>query len=68
VRRVLECGQTRGQVRRDLDIEAALDVLNGAICFRKVTATIHGPTTPAVFQRLIDQVWQRLAAPPSRHG
>ena len=65
VRRILERGQARGQVRQDLDLEAALDVLNGAIFFRMVTATIHGPPTPAVFQRLVTLVWSGLAAPPN---
>ena len=54
-------GISTGELRPDLDIEDALDVLYGPLWFRLLVG--HRPTGPAAVDRLLDLVWPGLVGP-----
>ena len=61
LRQILERGQARGELRPDLDVEAVIDLLNGLIFFRIATSSVYAPPTPALFKRVVDQLWKGVA-------
>jgi len=62
----IERGIATGELRPDLDIEDAVDVLSAPLWLRLLAG--HRPLTPAAVDRLLDLVWPGLAnpAPPRR--
>jgi AcrR family transcriptional regulator len=60
VRRVLEAGTERGQIRRDLDVERVLDLFFGALFFAVLS---EGKPRPGWAEETVDALWPALAAP-----
>jgi AcrR family transcriptional regulator len=63
MREALERAQRRGEARRDLDVEAVLDMLTGPFYFRTLFG--HAPVRRASARTIVDYVL-RLLAPPHR--
>lgn len=55
-RRVLDRGKSRGQLRRDTDIDLVIDALGGAVTFRLLQG--HAPLGRRFTDRLIDLILQ----------
>jgi AcrR family transcriptional regulator len=66
LRALLERGVARGELRADLDVQLALDMVPGTMIFRVITADIQGPPTPAFIRDVADALYRGLAASPSR--
>ena len=61
VRRVLERGQARGELRRGLDLELAIDLLGGALFYRYLLT--GGPVDERLTRGVVDAVLRGLAPP-----
>jgi AcrR family transcriptional regulator len=59
-REILELGIERGELRDDIDLEVAVDVLYGPIYYRMLVG--HGPLDDDFADALADQVFPGLAA------
>jgi AcrR family transcriptional regulator len=62
-RGIIQRGIDRGEVRGDIDIELAIDMITGPIVYRKVMAP-RETWTPDVPLRLVDTLLRGLAARP----
>lgn len=65
-RRMLAAAVTAGEVRRDVDLDVALDLLYGPVFFRILVG--HAPADERFCDRLLDQVVNGLAAPTAAAG
>lgn len=67
LKRALEAGVTQGLLRRDLDIEASLDLLAGVGYFGIVArgARLDEPKALALYWAAIDIAWRGMLADPS---
>ena len=55
-------GVAKGELKPDLDIEVALDVLYGPLWLRLLIG--HGPMSPAVVDRVLSLAWSGLGTGP----
>jgi hypothetical protein len=60
----LDNGVATGELRPDLDIDDALDILNGPLWLRLLVG--HRSNGPTAADRLLDLAWPGLQAEPKR--
>lgn len=61
---ILEQGIERGELRKDLDVEVALDGLYGAVFFRLLMG--HARLDPGFVEALLEQAMEGMRAPRTR--
>ena len=65
LRTMLERGIARGELRSDLDVQLALDMVPGTMIFRVITAEVQGPPTLEFIREAADTLYRGLAASPT---
>lgn len=64
---VLRRGVERGEIRPDVDVELAMDVILGLLSYRSMVSARHAGISEPSLRKLIDVVLYGIAAPQARH-
>jgi AcrR family transcriptional regulator len=63
---VLRRGVERGEIRPDIDVELAMDVILGLVSYRSMVSARHAGISETSLRRLIDVVLDGIATPQAR--
>jgi AcrR family transcriptional regulator len=63
---VLRRGIDRGEIRPDIDVDLAMDVILGLVSYRSMVSARHAGITETSLRRLIDVVLDGIATPQAR--
>jgi AcrR family transcriptional regulator len=66
VAETLRRGVARGEIRQDIDVDLAMDVILGLLSYRSMVSARHAGIDAASLRRLIDVVLDGIATPQAR--